>query len=226
MKTFCTQCGAQQDAAPASTVKCTACGQSFLVPGPKKTSTGAIVAMVVLIGGFGIVVIIGILAAIAIPNFLKFQTRSKQAEVRSNLKGMLNAEKEYFAEHDQYATSLKELGFAAERGNRYAYFLDVSGPMEDRSKATLTGSEAATSIGVDLFKFKTSLPITAADLPATVKGIGVTGQCPACSITLVGAGRLRDSTQLDVWSVSTASRQLHGRTVAAGELYNEVDGLK
>ena len=33
-----------------------------------------------------VVAIIGILAAIAVPNFLKFQARSKQSEVKANLK--------------------------------------------------------------------------------------------------------------------------------------------
>ncbi|HEX9605302.1 MAG TPA: prepilin-type N-terminal cleavage/methylation domain-containing protein, partial [Myxococcales bacterium] len=33
-----------------------------------------------------VVAIIGILAAIAIPNFIKFQARSKQSEAKANLK--------------------------------------------------------------------------------------------------------------------------------------------
>ena len=37
-----------------------------------------------------VVAIIGILAAIAIPNFIKFQARSKQSEAKANLKGHLH----------------------------------------------------------------------------------------------------------------------------------------
>ena len=39
-----------------------------------------------------VVAIIGILAAIAIPNFIKFQARSKQGEAKSNLKSLFTTE--------------------------------------------------------------------------------------------------------------------------------------
>ncbi len=45
-----------------------------------------------------VVAIIGILAAIAIPNFLKFQLRSKAGEGKLNLSGIRTAEESYFAE--------------------------------------------------------------------------------------------------------------------------------
>ena len=40
-----------------------------------------------------VVAIIGILAAIAIPNFIKFQARSKQGEAKTNLKSLFTAQK-------------------------------------------------------------------------------------------------------------------------------------
>ncbi|MDP6541089.1 MAG: prepilin-type N-terminal cleavage/methylation domain-containing protein, partial [Planctomycetota bacterium] len=49
-----------------------------------------------------VVAIIGILAAIAIPNFLRFQLRSKTSEARTNLAGIRTAEESYFAEYGQY----------------------------------------------------------------------------------------------------------------------------
>jgi type IV pilus assembly protein PilA len=45
-----------------------------------------------------VVAIIGILAAIAIPNFLLFQLRSKTSEARTNLASIRTAEEGYFAE--------------------------------------------------------------------------------------------------------------------------------
>ncbi|WP_414645174.1 type IV pilin protein, partial [Candidatus Deferrimicrobium sp.] len=38
-----------------------------------------------------VVAIIGILAAIAIPNFLRFQAKSKQSEAKTNLGGIFTA---------------------------------------------------------------------------------------------------------------------------------------
>lgn len=49
-----------------------------------------------------VVAIIGILAAIAIPNFVKFQCRSKQSEAKGNLKALYTAEEAYRAEGDTY----------------------------------------------------------------------------------------------------------------------------
>ena len=45
-----------------------------------------------------VVAIIGILAAIAIPNFLRFQAKSKQSEAKTNLGGIFTAEIAYFGE--------------------------------------------------------------------------------------------------------------------------------
>jgi type IV pilus assembly protein PilA len=51
-----------------------------------------------------VVAIIGILAAIAIPNFVKFQCRSKQSEAKSNMKAMYVSEEAYHGEFDIYGT--------------------------------------------------------------------------------------------------------------------------
>ena len=50
-----------------------------------------------------VVAIIGILAAIAIPNFLRFQAKSKQSEAKTNLSGIFTAEESHFAEKNTYA---------------------------------------------------------------------------------------------------------------------------
>lgn len=52
-----------------------------------------------------VVAIIGILAAIAIPNFLAMQLRAKRAELPSNLDGIRTAEKAYQAEWDEFTAA-------------------------------------------------------------------------------------------------------------------------
>ena len=49
-----------------------------------------------------VVAIVGVLAAIAIPNFLKFQMRSKAGEGKVNLSAIRTAEEAYFAEIGTY----------------------------------------------------------------------------------------------------------------------------
>jgi type IV pilus assembly protein PilA len=52
-----------------------------------------------------VVAIIGILAAIAIPNFLMFQLRSKTSEAKTNLAGIRTAEAGYSAEFGAYVAA-------------------------------------------------------------------------------------------------------------------------
>jgi type IV pilus assembly protein PilA len=52
-----------------------------------------------------VVAIIGILAAIAIPNFLRFQLRAKSSEGKTNLAAIRTAEEGYFSEFGVYVAS-------------------------------------------------------------------------------------------------------------------------
>ena len=49
-----------------------------------------------------VVAIIGILAAIAIPNFLRFQARAKQSEARQNLGAIFTAYNTYMADNNTF----------------------------------------------------------------------------------------------------------------------------
>jgi type IV pilus assembly protein PilA len=79
-----------------------------------------------------VVAIIGILAAIAIPDFIKFQARSKTGEAKANLKGIFTSERSYYQEHDSYGAVFQgnnvggAIGYSPERGNRYALSLVVA----------------------------------------------------------------------------------------------------
>ncbi len=66
-----------------------------------------------------VVAIIGILAGIAIPNFIKFQTRSRQSEAKVNLKAIFVAKQAFYASEETYACSLCD--WVPEPGNRYSY---------------------------------------------------------------------------------------------------------
>src|ERR1700719_4582004 len=79
------------------------------------------------------VAIIGLLAALAIPNFMKFQARSKQSEARANLKSLFTAQKSYYGDKQMYLDVAGPIGFAPESGNRYHYFLGAAGNKETRA---------------------------------------------------------------------------------------------
>ena len=52
-----------------------------------------------------VVAIIGILAAIAIPNFLRFQLKAKSSEGKGNLAAIRTAEESFFAEFGNYVSA-------------------------------------------------------------------------------------------------------------------------
>lgn len=68
-----------------------------------------------------VVAIIGILAAIAIPNFMNYQCKAKQAEAKSSLGSIRVAQEAYFAEYDKYSTDLPGIGFAVKGDPEYTY---------------------------------------------------------------------------------------------------------
>ena len=76
-----------------------------------------------------VVAIIGILASIAIPNFLKFQAKAKQTEAKTNLGTIYMAQTAYFSVSNTYADNdansvgcFQMMGWRPEGLNRYSYF--------------------------------------------------------------------------------------------------------
>jgi len=68
-----------------------------------------------------VVAIIGILAAIAIPNFMTYQAKSKQSEAKTNLGGIYTSALSYFGEFNTYAASAATIGYAPSGTPRYQY---------------------------------------------------------------------------------------------------------
>src|SRR5450755_3559137 len=74
-----------------------------------------------------VVAIIGLLAALAIPNFIKFQAKARQSEAKSNLKAVYTAQKAYYGDKQTYYDVFSVIGFVPEMNNRYAYFAAAVG---------------------------------------------------------------------------------------------------
>ncbi len=58
-----------------------------------------------------VVAIIGVLSAIAVPNFKKYQAKSKTSEAKLQLSAAYTAEQSFFSDYDTYATCLQFMGF-------------------------------------------------------------------------------------------------------------------
>lgn len=89
-----------------------------------------------------VVAIIGILAALAIPSFLKYHAKSKQAEARVNLGAIYVTQTIYYVENDTYAGAIANLDWTALGQTRYSYAI-VGG------NATSFSAEASGNIDND-----------------------------------------------------------------------------
>jgi len=68
-----------------------------------------------------VVAIIGLLSAVAIPNFKKYQAKSKTSEAKLQLASIYSAETAFFSDYDNFASCLSLMGYdpSNEVGQRY-----------------------------------------------------------------------------------------------------------
>ncbi|HRP07208.1 MAG TPA: prepilin-type N-terminal cleavage/methylation domain-containing protein [Gemmatimonadales bacterium] len=88
-----------------------------------------------------VVVIIGILAAIAIPKFAATKDKAKLGSVRSDLRNIMSAQEAYFIDYGEYTSSLSTTVFSPSPGNT----TDMSGTSASFT-ATVTNSSISTGI--------------------------------------------------------------------------------
>jgi type IV pilus assembly protein PilA len=191
-----------------------------------------------------VVAIIGILAAIAIPNFIKFQARSKQGEAKANLKAWFTTQRAFLQEKDRYEEDIKIIGYSPERGNRYFYqFQKNSSACEVRGTTAVTAMTSAFCIEVDTGKFKGSAARPTYKDPGVthvgtgaapkVPGVSTTG-CPGCNIDAIAAGNVdNEGSGIDTWYISTGDATANATCGNADEKmavagspfidYNDVD---
>lgn len=113
-----------------------------------------------------VVAIIGLLSAIGVPQYQKFQARARQSEAKAALGALYSAESSFQAEWNQFSVDLRNIGFGVTGANlRYKTGFDA---------ATCTGYSAATA------------PAEAAANNVSTQGCAVGVACPAGTIS-VGA---------------------------------------
>ncbi|CAM4069493.1 pilin [Corallococcus exiguus] len=176
---------------------------------PEHAGRRGLAITALIVAGLGPFVI-GIVAAITIPNFIRFQARSKQAECKVNLKAVFTAARVSMVD-EQPLVSLDAMGIEPGPRNRYAYVLRMP--------------EEVIPVGA-AFPAIDPAEIQAALAQAGVKP-GVEGTCPDCVVTAACVGNVDNDDTLDVWSISTVNRTAaNGETIELGTPYNHVNDVR
>ncbi|HXY30023.1 MAG TPA: prepilin-type N-terminal cleavage/methylation domain-containing protein [Gemmatimonadaceae bacterium] len=101
-----------------------------------------------------VVVIIGILAAIAIPKFANTKEKAYLASMKSDLRNMATAEEAYFSDNQTYTTDQTAMNFVASQGNTIVaanasatgWKADATNPATTRACHVAFGTAAASTL--------------------------------------------------------------------------------
>jgi type IV pilus assembly protein PilA len=139
-----------------------------------------------------VVAIIGILAAIAIPNFVKFQLRSKTSEAKVNLKAIVVAEDAYYAEFGTYVQNFPS-ALAVPNGRKYPWDNTVG----SRAGFDLVGWEPAGDV---YYSYAVAVQLAT---PATTFSTDAQGDLDSDGVNFSYFGYI--SPQMDATGIVTAA---------------------
>ncbi len=145
-----------------------------------------------------VVAIIGILAAIAIPNFLRFQARAKQSEAKANLKAIFTATKSVYAEKG--ALNCGFCGWKPEKNTRYTY-------------RAHNGTAEVKEIPTNADSTEQAVANTTAAACTVTTG----------AFTANAAGNIDSDLFVDEWAINDANSLCNGSLTGCTSAANDVD---
>src|SRR5437773_844415 len=146
-----------------------------------------------------VVAIIGILAAIAIPNFMTYQAKARQSEAKVNLGGLFTTATSYFAENNTFSVpTANSLGYLPAGNIRYNIWYGGIG-----------------SISIPVAQFKVTAPCstvapTAVPVPAGSTAAGLNG------FTAGSIGNIDSDAVCDEWEINDLRNLTNTRNDVAG----------
>ena len=172
-----------------------------------------------------VVAIIGILAAVAIPNYQKFQAKARQSEAKIALSAVYTSEKSFSVENNTYTACLGAIGYAPDNFNlatRTQYYTvgfgtaatgltlgtcgaigtaNCNGTAYDQT-AVLVSNCGATGNGVDFFNANAKMPGHALGTIADINAAAPTN-VTSTVFSIGAAGQIsQTSTGRDVWQIN------------------------
>ncbi len=164
-----------------------------------------------------VVAIIGILAAVAVPNYSKYQARARQSEAKINLSSLASMERSFQVETQTYSSCMPAIGYTIPTNSNRYYTIGFDNnsaaklncgsgtTLQDCSLAfTFNGGAADTcahafsataGIGFYAANVKVGAPAPTAqnNLPSTVLS--------AAAFTAGAAGNISTTTVIDIWTI-------------------------
>ncbi len=150
-----------------------------------------------------VVAIIGVLAAIAVPNYQKFTAKAKQSEAKSNLSALYSAERAFFAEWQAYYSRFTVVGYAPTGNLRYRHGFNADNGVPPAPYSG-NGGAAGDSITNTYCTAATGctevvLPVPIGAMPTTVITNGTGGL-----FTAGATGDIDGDAAMDQWTINQA----------------------
>lgn len=153
-----------------------------------KSSGFTLIELMIVVG------IIGILVAIAAPNFSRYQSKSRQSEAKIALAALYGSERSFYSEYSSFAGSMDAIGYAPEGARRY-YTVGFSAA----HATTITGYSGQLTNGFwveSLNPFTCTTELTQTSLPAQLTG-------DAQTFTIGAVGCIRNgAANSDQWNMN------------------------
>jgi prepilin-type N-terminal cleavage/methylation domain-containing protein len=158
-----------------------------------------------------VVGIIGILVAIAAPNFSRYQSRARQSEAKIGLSAIYAGEKSFYSEYSAYAANLNIIGYVPEGSKRY-YTIGFNS-MDTASVNGVNGTQltAASTVtdtaicgegGCVNFRFgRYGFPATWTNCTVSNAGTGAGGADPQTFLAGASGQVRQNQAACDTWTI-------------------------
>ena len=161
-----------------------------------KTSSGFTLVELMVV-----VAIIGILSAVAVPQFKRYQAKSKQSEAKLQLASLYTAEVGALADYNTYATCLPFIGVEAPASGYYVFGFAAHDATSAGLVNTASGSTSCAP-GTHFITPSTVLKVTAVNVgkPADIVSTVMT----STTFTAKAAGNISAAVIKDIWQITEA----------------------
>ena len=146
-----------------------------------------------------VVAIIGILAAIAIPNFMTYQAKARQSEAKVGLGGIFTSATAYFAENSTFTvTTASAIGYSPSGTPRYSFYF---GGNTANYRFNIGATSSATCHGTNVPGVAAGGALTSTASDFTAGAIGnVDGEVATCDHWTIDDARILTNSTNDVSS--------------------------